>query len=237
MKKFVLWILMVFVLFTMSMANLTISVADTKNGDSYFFNSEGWPTKHWIYMTDGEIKSYESFGWKRETGVLWYDSERYVVEFDELKTSQIQNLYNQGHTFHVLYTWTCPANKLNKYTEQSVSVGYWQFSPAQARVYHESYEVPEIEVDSLSELPAVQFMSQWYYDGQACDTPDTELTENIDKYIRVRYVFDMFDFGFGSKLYLRNGDLVEQTFEEALKALNDGKYAENELHVWNGVRN
>ena len=239
MKKFVLWILVVCMLFTMSMVNITTAVADGANlvgTDTYSLNPEGYPSKHWCLMTEDEIALYEELGWERVTGVLWYDDERYVIDFTEINTADIQNMYNAGYTCHVLYTWVCPARKLNKYQEQSVSVGSWILSPEQAEEYQTTVVVPWIDVMGLNENPEVSFMSQWYYENMASSMPDINLTEGKEKYLYVRYVFDTYEYGKGSVLYLRNGDQLEYTFDEVLEVVETSGGFENELPVWYGAR-
>lgn len=232
MKKFVLWVLVVSLFMSMNMVFAT-AVADgvsSNEGDVYYQNREGWPNKHWILMSSEEISTYEANGWKRYTGVLWFDGNNHAVDFSEIDVNNIQNMYNDEYDFHIHYTWLLPASAQNNYREQSVTVGVWNLSPSQAIEYHKTYQLPAINCVGI---PTASFMSGWFYENQSSAGPEySEPVNELAKYRFVRDVYDTYDFNFGSILYLKNGNVAAYSYEEAMR-INNSEGFQNELPKWN----
>ncbi len=228
-KLFVLWMVLC-TLITMSVGIAVPAIADGVPGDVYRFNAEGYPNRHWVYMTQDQIEEYQSAGWEMYIGTLWVGPDDEVVEFQQVKTSQIQELYNQGYKVVAYYTWRHDGVSLGKNQEQSVSVGVWKYSPEQAVEYYRTFVKPEIVMNKMT--PKVFHLSQWFYDGIACSDPNgVETTEELAKLEFVRYHFDMYKFGYGSELYLRNGECSVYSYQEALK-MNETVGFQNEMPVW-----
>lgn len=227
MKRFVLVTMALVLLMSMSGMFSAIAFADGEEalGDIYYFNPEGWPTKHWVFMTNEEVASYEAAGWEQNVGVLWYDRNWDAVDINDIEIDRIGELYNDGYRLAVLYTWICPASVLNKYQEQSVSVGTWILSAEQVAAYYTNgFVVPELP--DLATATSYHFMTQGYFNGQACGVPDDSMV--LTNFRCARFVFELHDFMYGSKLYIRNGEYVLYTFEEIQNGL------ENEIpwHAW-----
>lgn len=209
-----------FVLFMATLICLSVVVLGYAEGsgemepDAYDFNPDNYPNRHWIFMEDEEIASYEEIGWQRYVGVLWYDAEQEEADFrEEVAISSIQELYNQGYTFHIIYHWVCPGEKLGKHQEQSVYAGRWILSPKQAIDFHQTYVVPDLTLAGREE---VNYHSLWYYNNQECEEPDASVKEKERQNYRfVRQEYNHYDMGYGSNLYLRTGGYVEYTYDEA----------------------
>jgi len=224
MKKFLVFMVTLLMIFS----SLTVAVADGKPGDEYYQQAEGWPNRHWVYMTDAEIAQYEAAGWERYVGVLWYhgdepDPTEGPEAVFEINLTQIDQMYTDGDHFDVIYHWICPATKLNKYQEQSVYVGRWVLSQEQVLQYYENYQVPEIP--ALEEPKDCRFTSQWYLDGKAADWKEDATEDELNEFVCVREVFDHYDFEYGSNLFLKNGDRAEYSYSQAV----DIKF-ENEIY-------
>ena len=182
MKRFVLVTLVAVFLITLSSLYATMAFAED---DVYYLNPEGWPTKHWTFMTYDEIAAYEAAGWSRTVGFVWYDKNWKVVDINRVGTNQIKSYYNHdGYRLVVLYNWVCPGSILNKYEEQSVSVGVWQLPSDMAVKFFKDCSVPEIPV--LGNVKSYEFMTQGYYNGQACGEPDADM--DVSHFVCVRYV-------------------------------------------------
>ena len=228
-KLFVLWMALC-MLITMGMVSAVPAFAEGVSGDVYRFNPEGYPCKHWVYMTQAQIEKYQSAGWEMYVGTLWIGPEDEVVEFQQVKTSDIQELYNQGYKVVAYYTWRHDGVSLGKNQEQSVSVGVWKYSPEQAIEYYRTFVKPELVTNKMQ--PTVFYLSQWYYDGIACSDPNGyETEEEQGKLEFVRYYFDLYKFGYGSELYLRNGECNVYSYQNVLK-MNDTVGFQNEMPVW-----
>lgn len=232
-KLITAWILVVCMLMSMGVVAFATGSenADTVPvGDVYELSPADWPARHWVFMTEEEIEGYEANGWERYVGVIWYDANKNVMTNCFVKPKDVQKLYNEGCTFHVMYTWVCSAENCTlKSGEQSVSVGRWILSPEQATEYHKTYVKPELKI--LKMVPTISFESQFYYNGLACEVTGEEEQRILDGVKFVRYKFDSYDYGYGSKLYLRNGEYDEYTFAEALEAAQNNAF-QNELPAW-----
>ena len=232
-KLITAWILVVCMLMSMSIVAVATGVENgdaVTVGDVYEMVPADWPTKHWVYMTEEEIEGYESRGWERYVGVIWYDADRNVMTSAIVSPKQVQKLYNEGCTFHVMYTWVCSADAFeNKFGEQSVSVGRWILSPEQAIEYHTTYMKPELKIIKM--VPNISYESQFYYNGLACEVTGEEEQKILDSVKFVRHKFDFYDYGYGSKLYLRNGEYEEYTYTEALENATQHAF-QNELPNW-----
>jgi len=186
-------------------------------GDAYATRDERYPTKYWGYMTPEEIAHYEAIGWQRVTGVLWYDTTDDNSWVDMYEVDDIQGLINQGYVFHVIYTWVCPGEKLGKYTEQSVSCGYWQMNVEEATQYHATYELPELDLSRVKKT-GVLYESNWARNGEFASDPDDSMTEEeLNEYTFVRVAYDQYTVGFGEEIVLLNGDVQEFTLAEAVE--------------------
>ena len=233
MKKFLLWVMVICMLMTMGMANVTAFADGTNGTDQYYLQPENWPNKHWALMDDEEVAAIEEAGWIREEGVLWayFDgtSWTYTSEVEDANASEVQDLYNKGYQFSVLYTWVCPAEFLGTASEQSVSVGQWVMSPEEATEYLKTYQIPEYPVGSISYST---FDSEWYNgDGISADMTGNESEEELKKFTLVRYIYNTYDYGYGSKLFIRNGEAEVYTYEEAC-VVNESTGFFNEMPKW-----
>ena len=205
-----------FVTFLMAIMMVFACTAVFAEGDEYSVTDDRYPTKYWGFMTQEEIAHYEAIGWTRNTGVLWYDTEDNSF-VDMFEVGDTQELINKGYVFHVIYTWICPGEKLGKYTEQSVSCGYWQLSAEQAALYHSTYEVPQLKV-SESEKTGVLYESNWAVDGKYASEPDESMSEEeLLKYSFVRVAYNEYFRGYGEDVVLLNGDVQVFSIEEALE--------------------
>lgn len=228
MKKFALWTLVVCILMSMGIV-CTTAVAE---GDVYYLDSAGWPSRHWEYMNDSLIAEYEAEGWERYTGVLWYDKDWHAADFQNVAVSDIKELYDEGYTFHVIYSWICPADVLNKNGEQSVYVGRWILSSDQAIEYHKTYVKPEIPSELPNDVDAV-FISQFYYNNMACELDGTESEEVLENVEFIRHQFDNYHFGKGSELFLNSGENESYDYEAVLEILENAGGFFNEMPAWN----
>lgn len=229
-KRFGLWILVLCMLLTMSMGLAVPAFADGNVGDEYHLDPEGYPKQHWVYMSDEQIDSYLSAGWEMYAGTLWIGPNDEVVEFQQVKTSEIQELYNQGYKVVAYYTWRHDGVSLGKNQEQSVSVGVWKYSPDQAIEYYRTFVRPEIITNKMR--PEVFYLSQWFYDGFIYSEPDgSETDEELAKLNFVRYQFDMYKFGYGSQLFLKNGEYDAFSYQEA-QNINETVGFQNEMPAW-----
>ena len=218
MKRFVSFVLML-VLCTMT----SVVVAEALLGDEYELNPEGWPDRFWGYMTPETVAEYEAMGWQKYRGMLWYDpNAEYAKEVDQmadLTSEKIQDLYNQGYTCHVIYHWLCDGRLLGKHQEQSVYVGRRILSPQEAGEAYatgvsNALEDPVYENTGVE--PSVEYYSMWFYNGkEAAEPKDNELDDDNYKFVRIEY--DAYDFGYGARLYLRNGNFVEFSLKEILE--------------------
>lgn len=216
MKKCFMLLLTLALLMIMGMTVFACADGNTgvTEGDAYDLNPANWPNRHWCYMTANEIAQYEAIGWQRYTGVLWYDDEGKAMDFAEVQTDAIQNLYNKGYSFHVIYHWLCPGEKLGKHQEQSVYVGRWKLSPSQAIEYHNTYVVPELTMVGDSQN---SYYSQWYFKNQESKEPeDSDPVEILPYYSYVRHIFETYMLGYGSELYLRTGNYDCYSLDEAI---------------------
>lgn len=218
MKKW--FVLLTSILMICVMMGSACVIAEAVEGDEYELNPEGWPDKHWAYMTEDEIASYEAKGWKRESRTLWYNSDgKYAEDIDsmtEIFVDDISSYYNQGYSFHIIYHWTCDGRLLGKHQEQSVYVGRWILSPDEAKECHmngiQPLDFPYSKVNQISSLP--EYYSIWYYEGKEAKAP-----EDVGDlgYTFERIAYDAYDFGYGSKMYLRNGTVISFTLEEIVE--------------------
>ena len=214
MKRWFVLLAMV-MLICMSMTNFTLAES---MGDEYELNPEGWPDRHWKYMTNEEIAQYEAKGWQRYTGELWYNADgKYAPEIDtleEIKVSDIETYYNQGYTCHIIYHWLLDGRLIGKHQEQSVYVGRYIFSCEQAEEYLKNDRISPNLVTNVQYLP--EYYSLWCYAGKECGEPlDSELDDSNYTFERIAY--NAYDYGGGSKLLLRSGDVVSFTLKEVLE--------------------
>ncbi len=210
MKRFISLILVVLMAF--------VSCAAFAEGDAYSFSDDRYPTKHWAYMTQEEIASYEAIGWQRTVGVLWYDTADYsYVDFAEIPEDP-QELINSGYVFHVIYSWVCPGERLGKYMEQSVSAGYWQLSVHEIRAFYAGgYQYPQLVIDPAKKTGTL-YESNWAKDGAFASDPDDSMTEEeLNKYEFVRIAYDEYNLGYGEDIVLLNGDLQVFSLAEAVE--------------------
>ncbi|MBO5142585.1 MAG: hypothetical protein J6C46_06245 [Clostridia bacterium] len=232
MKKFLLWVVLCMFAFA-SVGNIALADNAQTEGDVYYQNLENWPYQHWVFMDDSEIASFEADGWVRRTGELWYDANHHHDPDDpkiqDVSVEDVQELYNEGYTFHLNYTWVCPKEIQQTYGNQSVSVGYWILSPDEVCEYLSTYVKPEIKPNSNH---SVSFVSEWYYKGQLAIFDGTETEEELNKFSMVRNIFETYNYGFGSKLYLRNGMFEEYSYSEAVEISQTISFSD-ELPVWN----
>lgn len=230
MKKFLLWVMACVLMF----AGLNITAfaenANGVEGVEYYLNQEGWPTKHWAFMSDEEVGSYEAAGWQRDTGVLWmyFDGQSWTYDSSVQlpEESEVQGLYSDGYTCNVFYTWIRP--NVNGHDE-SVTVGQWVLSPDQATELMGTFVVPEFKMIKTS---YDTYDSEWYYDGVSASLSGEETEEELAKFTFVRFIYQTFDYGFGSKLYLRNGEAKQYSFAEAVEE-NEKVGFFNEMPNWN----
>ncbi len=214
-----------FVSIILSLVMVICCTAAFAEGDVYAIRDERYPDRHWAYMTDEEIASYEAIGWQRVTGVLWYDTKDYsYTDFGEISEDP-QELINEGYVFHVIYSWICPGDKLGKYLEQSVSAGYWQLNVDEIKAFYASgYEYPQLTVNPAKKTGTL-YESNWVIDGKyASDPDDTMPQEELDKYefVRVAYddynpAYDDYNPGYGEELVLLNGDVQVFSLAEAVE--------------------
>jgi hypothetical protein len=226
MKKFVLWVLVACMLMSMSM----VSVTAVAEGDVYYFEENGWPGRHWEYMSEYLIADYEAEGWERYTGVLWYDKDWNAADFVFVDVDKIDELYNQGYSFHVIYSWICPVEISGKTGEQSVYVGRWILSREEAKAYYTTYIKPEIPAE-LGDAEIV-YMSQFYYEGKACEIDGTEGEAILEDVMFIRFLFDNYSFGNGSELFIRTGEFEDYNCSYVLKMIEDGDAFFYEMPSW-----
>lgn len=199
MKRFVLLTLVTL----MVMSVTTMCLAEP--ADEYELNPAGWPDRHWEYMTQDEITAFEAAGWQRYVGVLWYNDSNYkyapeVDTADAISIADVEAYYDQGYSFHVIYHWLMDGRLIGKQTEQSVYVGRWRLSREQAVEYFENnLTVPAL---MMNVKPLPEYYSLWYYNGKECSVPEKD--DPLYKFVRIAY--DCYDLGFGSKIWLRNGE-------------------------------
>jgi len=187
-------------------------------GDTYAIQDDRYPTKHWAYMTQEEIASFEAIGWQRTTGVLWYDTADYsYADFSEIPEDP-QSLINDGYVFHVIYSWICPGEKLGKYMEQSVSAGYWQLNVDEIKAFYQNgYEYPQLTVNPAKKTGTL-YESNWAIDGEFATEPDDTMPqEQLDKYEFVRVAYDDYNLGYGEDIVLLNGDVQVFSLAEAVE--------------------
>lgn len=230
MKRFFVWVMVVCMLMTMGMMNITAIAEGTENeGMVYLMNPEGWPKMHWAYMSDEEVASYEGAGWVRDTGVLWMYFDGMSWTYDPSvqlpQDTEVQELYNDGYTCNVFYTWLRP--NVNGH-EQSVTVGQWVLSPELAAEYMNTFVIPEFK---MLKTAYETYDSEWYYNGVSAALTGNENEKQLEKFSFVRFIYQTFDYGFGSKLYLRNGDAKVYTYAEAIEE-NEKVGFFNEMPAW-----
>ncbi len=185
--------------------------------DEYSVNDDRYPTKYWGFMTADEIQHFEDIGWQRITGVLWYDTNDDNSYVDMFEVGDTQELINQGYVCHIIYTWVCPGEKLGKFTEQSVSCGYWQLNAAEAAQFFTNYEYPALQV-SDSQKTGVLYESNWAKDGKFVSDPDDSMSqEELSQYSFVRVAFNEYNRGYGETVVLLNGDVLVFSLEEAVE--------------------
>ena len=111
-----------------------------------------------------------------------------------------------------------------------MSVGVWKYSPDQAIEYYRTFVRPEIITNKMR--PEVFYLSQWFYDGFIYSEPDgSETDEELAKLNFVRYQFDMYKFGYGSQLFLKNGEYDAFSYQEA-QNINETVGFQNEMPAW-----
>ncbi len=164
-------------------------------GDTYALEEPEWPDKHWLFMDQEQISSYEARGWERYVGVLPTD---------------------EGNT-RIIYHWLNESLP-NKEEEQSVYVGSWVLSPQMSEQYENTYKVPAISMATLSKVePYSSWYSEWYRDDVEADPPTTEMADSeLVKYLFARWEFATYDMGYGSMAYLRTGNVTVYDTDEVL---------------------
>lgn len=215
LKRFVSIVMALLMVFT---CTAIFAEGDVAEGDVYLAaRDERYPDRHWIFMTADEISYYESLGWQRTTGVLWYDTTDENSAVSLFEVDDCQKLINEGLVFHIIYTWTCPGDRLGKYTEQSVSCGYWQLNAQQAQEYHSTYVLPELRV-SDNEITGKLYESNWAYEGQFAEEPDDSMDpETLSKFTFVRLGYNEYFKGYGETKVLLNGEVQEFTLDQAVE--------------------
>ena len=198
---------------------LSLGSAVAEGGDIYTLTNNNYPDRHWCYMTDEEVKSYEDAGWEAYTGVLWLKDWEYVGEPEATSVEAVQTeLYANGWRLYVIYSWIHDGASLGKHTEQSVSAGYWQLDAVQAGEFLCTYEVPQLVVGT-DEVPAKGYYSGWYLDGQSAADPNGEESELVlSLFALVREEYEVYDRGYGEQLVLKNGKRAIYSFDEAVAA-------------------
>ena len=102
-----------------------------------------------------------------------------------------------------------------------------RLSPQQAIEYHNTYVIPNEGTASGMEK---SYYSMWYFKNQESGEPqDSDPVEILQYYRYVRHIYDTYRLGYGSELYLRNGEYDSYSLEEAISI---GGF-DNEIVHWN----